>query len=86
MWSLLVASALASEPDLTLISDDLPDERHVIVPKVTTLDLDGVDVQATTEGPSFESVRERRRPQFPSLITPRADFDPELRLSTAHMR
>jgi hypothetical protein len=65
---------------------DADSGRRILRQKVTEVDFDGLDVNATLVKPTGVLVSERRRESFNSLIALRANFDSEMDASVDDMK
>lgn len=57
------------------------DDVEILIPEVTEVDFEGVDVNASIDGPDIIVVSETRRPVIAPFITLRSHFSPEMKAS-----
>jgi hypothetical protein len=61
-------------------------DNEVIYRQITEIDMTGVNVSATLEGPNGALINQPTRPEFNPMIKLRKDFDAEMERSVDEVR
>ena len=80
-----LVSALALFVTTSAFAQQTPNEPSAVIPEVTEVDFEEVDVNASLTGPSMKLVTERAGARFTPMVALRAHFTPEMRATTRRL-
>ena len=71
---------------LALITLALAAETRPVLPQVTEIDFEELDVTATKDGAPVTLITERPKPHFPPMLKLRTSFDDRIRSEVAEVK
>lgn len=71
---------------LALITLALAAETRPVLPQVTEIDFEELDVTATKNGAPVTLITERPKPHFPPMLKLRTNFDDRIRSEVAEVK
>lgn len=71
---------------LALVTLALAAETRPVLPQVTEIDFEELDVTATKDGAPVTLITERPKPHFPPMLKLRTNFDDRIRSEVAEVK